>query len=89
MPRASLCRLQPCGDGVVAGALRMAPPTETGPTKLGCRVILLRIVRDSRLRACFAGMDEVTSEVIAFFSASTFAISKRNPDELVGWISAA
>ena len=65
--------LQPCGLGVVAGKLMGAPPTETGPTGLGCRAILLRATEDSRLRAC--PMVEVTSRDIAVCSESTFVMS--------------
>src|SRR5436309_15833860 len=72
-PRLALV-LQPCGVGMVAGRLRGAPPSETGPTGLGCRAIFLRTTRDSRLPACLAEMEEVTSGAIAFCSESTFAI---------------
>lgn len=67
--------LQPCGAVVVAGKLIGAPPTETGPTGLGCRAILLRTTEDGRLRACPVVMEEVTSRVIAICSESTFDIS--------------
>ena len=73
-PRLALCSSALWG-GVVAGRLRGAPPSETGPTGLGCRAIFLRTTRDSRLPACLAGMEEVTSGVIAFCSESTFAMS--------------
>src|SRR5205085_1763496 len=52
--------LQPCGFAMVAGKLRGAPPIEIGPTGVGCRAILLRTTRDSRLRARPVGMEEVT-----------------------------
>ncbi len=67
--------LQLSGIVMVAGRLKGAPPSETGPTGLGSRAIFLRITRDGRLPACLAGMEEVTSGAIALCSESIFAIS--------------
>ena len=56
---------------VVSGA----PPTEMDPSGFVGRANRLRATPDSRARARPFGMDEVTSDVIAFCSESTFAIS--------------
>ena len=60
--------LQPCAGAVVSGA----PPTETGPTGLGCRATLLYAAPDSRVRARPFGMEDVIC------SESTLVISVDN-----------
>ncbi|MET4295519.1 hypothetical protein ABIB06_005898 [Bradyrhizobium sp. LB8.2] len=68
-----LTYLQLSGAEIVAGTLKGAPPTETGPIDFDCGAIRLRIA--SRLRARPLGMEEVISDIIALCSESIFAIS--------------
>jgi hypothetical protein len=63
------------------------PPTEIGPSGFIERANRLRADPDSRARPRPFGMDEVISDVIAFCSESTFAISGRA--HLEYWIPAA
>ena len=61
---------------MVAGNVRGAPPSEIGPTWVGCRAIFLRVNRDIRFAERLVEIEAVTSGFIALFSESTFAISK-------------